>query len=232
MGQKILVVEDHLKTAKLIRLYLESNQYQVLEASNGRQALDLARQWNSDLIVLDLMLPKVDGLDVCRILRSESNVPIIMLTAKTTEEDILLGLDLGADDYMIKPFSPRELVARVRTVLRRTSEASQPSKPVRRFGALVVDSNRHEARLHDEDVHLTPKEFQLLEILSSEPGRAFTRYELVSRAFGYGYEGLERAVDSHVMNLRKKIEEDSEAPVYIETVFGVGYRFAKEQDIS
>jgi DNA-binding response OmpR family regulator len=232
VSQKILVVEDHKKTAKLIRMYLESSQYDVLEALNGRQAIDLARQTNPDLIILDLMLPKVDGLDVCRILRAESKTPIIMLTAKTTEDDILLGLDLGADDYMTKPFSPRELVARVRTVLRRISEESALAQPIRRFGNLTIDSVRHEVRLGIEIVHLTPKEFRLLDILSSEPRRAFARHELVERAFGYSYEGLERAIDSHIMNLRKKVEQDSEAPVYIQTVFGVGYRFAVDPDVS
>lgn len=232
MSQKILVVDDYQKTVNLIRLYLESHHYQVLEASNGRQALDLARHANPDLIILDLMLPKVDGLDVCRILRAESKVPIIMLTARTTEDDVLLGLDLGADDYMTKPFSPSELVARVRTVLRRSGEEPETPQPVRHFGDLTIDSIRHEARLGNEVIHLTPKEFRLLEILSSEPGRAFARHALVQRAFGYGYEGLERAVDSHIMNLRKKIERDSEAPLYIQTVFGVGYRFTVHQDAS
>jgi DNA-binding response OmpR family regulator len=231
MSQKILVVDDHQKTVNLIRMYLENSNYQVLEASNGRQALELARQAQPDLIILDLMLPKVDGLDVCRILRAESKVPIIMLTAKTTEDDILLGLDLGADDYMTKPFSPRELTARVRTVLRRIQTEAEKSPPVLRFGALVVDCVRHEARLNSVIVHLTPKEFRLLEIMSREPGRAFTRQELVDRAFGYGYEGLERGIDSHIMNLRKKIEPDSESPTYIQTVFGIGYRFAVAPDV-
>lgn len=234
-NRQILVIEDDLKTVELIRLYLERNGYAVLIAYNGRDGLDLARQKRPDLIVLDLMLPKVGGLDICRILRMEQfNVPIIMLTAKSTEDDILLGLDLGADDYMTKPFSPRQLVARVRTVLRRTSE--QPTAPAPRktlrFGDLVIDSLRHEASLYGEPLPLTPKEFKLLETMGKEPGRAFTRLELLEKVFGFDYAGLERTVDAHIMNLRKKIESQSGNLNYIQTVYGVGYRFAWEPDVT
>jgi two-component system, OmpR family, alkaline phosphatase synthesis response regulator PhoP len=230
MNRKILIVDDDRKTAELIRIYLERDGYQPLVAHDGRQALELARQRRPDLIVLDLMLPMVDGLDVCRILRAESRVPIIMLTARTTEDDKLLGLDLGADDYITKPFSPRELVARVRAVLRRAGEAQEKGPAAARFGELAVDFVSHTVRLCGAPLRLTPKEFKLLETLVREPGRAFSRLELLERVFGYDYEGLERTVDVHVMNLRKKIERDPAQPAYILTVYGVGYKFAEEED--
>ena len=229
MRRKILVVDDDPKTAELLRLYLDREGYQALVAHDGRQALDLARQRRPDLIVLDLMLPMVDGLDVCRILRAESRVPIIMLTAKTTEDDKLLGLDLGADDYVTKPFSPREVVARVRAVLRRVDATDQAPRAAR-FGELAVDFASHSARLGGAPLHLTPKEFKLLETLVRQPGRAFSRLELLEQVFGFDYEGLERTVDVHVMNLRKKIESDPAQPIYILTVYGVGYKFAEERD--
>jgi DNA-binding response OmpR family regulator len=225
MKPTILVVDDDRKTVDLIRLYLEKDGYRVLTAYDGRQALDLSRRREPGLIILDLMLPRVDGLDVCRILRSESKVPIIMLTAKTTEEDKLVGLDLGADDYVTKPFSPREMVARVRAVLRRvhTEEDEGPDELV--FGDMVVDFVRHEARIDGESIHLTPKEFRLLETMAKQPGRVFSRLELLEHAFGFDYGGFERTVDVHVMNLRKKIEPDPAQPTYIHTVYGLGYKF-------
>jgi DNA-binding response OmpR family regulator len=230
-NRQILVVEDDHKTVELIRLYLERDGYQVTIAHNGREGLDLARQRRPDLIVLDLMLPKVGGLDVCRVLRMEQfTVPIIILTAKSTEEDILLGLDLGADDYIAKPFSPRELAARVRTVLRRVIDTPISHKQTLHFGRLIIDPLRHEASLCGEPLPLTPKEFKLLETLGKEPGRAFTRLELLQQVFGFDYAGLERTVDAHIMNLRKKIESQSEELNYIQTVYGVGYRFAWEPD--
>jgi len=232
MNRKILIVDDDKKTVDLISLYLEKDGYRALAAYDGRQALELTRQKRPDLIVLDLMLPEVDGLDVCRILRAESRVPIIMLTAKTTEEDKLLGLDLGADDYVTKPFSPRELLARIRAVLRRVDEEDSKGPSQVRFGNLAVDFVRHEVVVQGEPVYLTPKEFKLLETLIQEPGRAFTRLELLDRVFGFDYEGLERTVDVHVMNLRKKIEPNPREPTYIQTVYGVGYKFTEEQDVS
>ncbi len=232
MNRKILVVDDDSKTVELIKLYLEKDGYQVLAAYDGRQALELARQKQPDLIVLDLMLPQVDGLDVCRVLRSESKIPIIMLTAQTTEEDKLLGLDLGADDYVTKPFSPRELLARVRAVLRRVSEMEGDGPPAVRLDGLTVDFVRHKVEVRGEEIRLTPTEFRLLETLAREPGRAFSRLELLNRVFGWDYEGLERTVDVHVMNLRKKIEPDPSQPTYVETVYGVGYRFAEPPDDS
>jgi DNA-binding response OmpR family regulator len=225
MKPTILVVDDDRKTVDLIRLYLEKDGYPILVAFDGRQALDLARRKQPGLIILDLMLPKVDGLDVCRILRSESKVPIIMLTAKTTEEDKLIGLDLGADDYITKPFSPRELVARVRAVLRRIIAEEDMGPTVMRFGDIVLDLTRHEARVQGDPVHLTPKEFKLLEIMVSHPGRVFSRLELLEHAFGFDYGGFERTVDVHIMNLRRKIEMDPREPNYIQTIYGLGYKF-------
>jgi DNA-binding response OmpR family regulator len=203
----------------------------VLVAYDGEQALALARQREPDLIILDWMLPKIDGLDVCRILRAESNVPIIMLTAKATEEDTLQGLDLGADDYVTKPFSPRELLARVRVVLRRAGANQQEDLPPEalHIGPLLIDFRSHEVWRAGELIDLTPKEFKLLETLAREPGRAFSRLELVRRVFGLDYEGFERTVDVHMMNLRKKIEPHPNEPTYLLTVYGVGYKFRREE---
>ena len=222
---KILVVDDDRKIVELMRLYLEKNGYRVLTAYDGLNALDLARQWRPDLILLDLLLPGMDGLDVCRILQTESGVPIIMLTAKTTDEDKLVGLELGADDYVTKPFNPREVMARVRAVLRRAGKEANQGPAEMRFGDLVIDRRCHEVRVQGEVVELTPTEFRLLEVLAGEPGRVYTRLELLDRVFGYDFEGFERTVDVHVKNLRKKIEPDPKQPTYVKTVYGVGYKF-------
>jgi len=232
MSRKILIVDDDRKTLELIKLYLERDGYQVLVAHDGRQALDLARQRRPDLIVLDLMLPTINGLDICRVLRAESKIPIIMLTARTTEDDKLLGLDLGADDYITKPFSPREVVARVRVVLRRAGEEPARGPSLARVRDLVVDFKSHEARVRGEALRLTPKEFKLLETLVKQPGRAWSRLELLEQVFGFDYEGFERTVDVHVMNLRKKLEHDPARPEYIQTVYGVGYKLAEDEEAS
>ncbi len=224
---KVLVVDDDPSIVELVRLYLEREGYRVLVAYDGLEALELARQQQPDLVVLDLLLPEVDGLDVCRILQTESDVPIIMLTAKTAEEDRVVGLRLGADDYVTKPFSPRELVARVQAVLRRVGKESPNGPAEVRFADLVIDRRSHEVRVRDEAVSLTPTEFRLLEVLAGEPGRAFTRPELLDRVFGYDFEGFERTVDVHVKNLRKKIEPDPRDPVYLKTVYGVGYKLGE-----
>jgi DNA-binding response OmpR family regulator len=226
MNRKILVVDDDRKTVDLIKLYLEKDGYRVQVAYDGHQALEMSRR-GPDLIVLDLMLPAVDGLDVCRIVRAESKVPVIMLTARTTEEDRLAGLDTGADDYITKPFSPRELVARVRAVLRRVGDGDREPRALEHDG-LLVDFIRHEVRLRGEIVHLTPREFNLLATLAREPGRAFSRLELLERVFGYNYEGFERTLDVHVMHLRKKIERDPSNPDYVLTVYGRGYKFNED----
>jgi DNA-binding response OmpR family regulator len=190
----------------------------------------MIRRREPALVVLDLMLPAIDGLDICRIVRAESRLPIIMLTARSTEDDKLLGLDLGADDYITKPFSPREVVARVRVVLRRVGTEREQEPAMVHFRQLTVDFVGHAARLRGEPLRLTPKEFKLLETLIKQPGRAWSRLDLLEQVFGFDYEGLERTVDVHVMNLRRKIEHDPARPEYIQTVYGVGYKFAEEDD--
>jgi DNA-binding response OmpR family regulator len=224
MNRTILVVDDDKKIVDLVALYLKRDGYGVLAAYDGEEALEVARRKQPDLIVLDLHLPELDGTDVCRLLRTESRVPIIMLTARSTDEDKLMGLDLGADDYVTKPFNPRELVARIRAVLRRTLPEGTPPEDMR-FGDLTISFVRHEVLLRDQVINLTPTEFRLLEALAREPGRAFSRADLLDRAFGYDYEGVERTVDVHVMNLRRKIEPEPGRPRFIGTVAGVGYRF-------
>lgn len=225
MTHTVLIVEDDTKTAELLRIYLAKEGYRVLIAHDGLMALALTREQRPQLVLLDLMLPLLGGLDVCRVLRAESSVPIIMLTAKSTEDDTLLGLELGADDYIAKPFSPRELVARVRTVLRRSGERPHGGPRQAQYGELLVDFERHEVLLRGAPLRLTPKEFKLLETLIQQPGKAFSRAELLEQVFGYDYEGLDRTVDVHMMNLRKKIERDPAQPVYLQTVYGVGYKF-------
>jgi len=226
--RKILVVDDERKIVELVRLYLEKDGYRVLVATDGLDGLELARQKRPDLILLDLMLPGMDGLDVCRILQAESDVPIIMLTARTTDEDKLIGLELGADDYVTKPFNPREVVARVRAVLRRVGKEAARGPTEMRFAGLVIDRRRCEVRVRGEVANLTPTEFRLLEVLAGEPGRAFARLELLDRVFGFDFEGFERTVDVHVKNLRKKIEPDPRQPTYVKTVYGVGYKFGED----
>jgi DNA-binding response OmpR family regulator len=224
----ILLVDDDHKIVDLVRMYLERDGYRVIAAYDGIEALEAARQKRPDLIVLDLLLPNLDGLDVCRILRAESKVPIVMLTAKITEEDRLTGLDLGADDYVTKPFSPRELMARIRAVLRRSGDPAPNGAPEIQLGDLSINRQGHEVHLRGQAVPLTPTEFRLLTALAEQPGRAFTRLELLDRVFGYGFEGFERNVDVHVKNLRKKIESDPLNPRFIQTVYGVGYKMSED----
>lgn len=229
MKQRILIVDDEPRTVDLLKLYLEKNDYLVLTAYDGEQAIDLALQKKPDLIVLDLMLPHLDGMAVCRLIRASANIPIIMLTARVDEGDKLEGLEIGADDYITKPFSMREVLARIRVVLRRAADGQDRRAPQVRFGDLVVDFNSHEVWKNGAPLHLTPKEFKLLETLLRTPGQVFSRLELLNRVFGFDYDGIDRAVDVHVMNLRRKIEPHATNPTYIQTVYGVGYRFAKDQ---
>ncbi len=225
-GKRILVVDDDAKTVELVKLYLSRDGYKVLTAYDGIEALRLARESRPDLIVLDLMLPGLDGLQVCRTLRGESDVPIIMLTAKTAEQDRLIGLDLGADDYVTKPFSPKELAARVRAVLRRLPEEALQRGPVEvTQGELRVNFLRHEVSLAGKPLNLTPIEFRLLGVLMREPEKVFSRAELIDKVFGYDFEGFDRTVDVHIRNLRRKLEADPDHPRYIKTVYGAGYRF-------
>jgi len=223
-GKKVLVVDDDMKTVELVRLYLDRDGYQVLTAYDGVEALRQARENYPDLIVLDLMLPDIDGLEVCRSLRRESDVPIIMLTARTTDRDKLAGLDLGADDYVTKPFSPKELAARVRAVLRRLPGERGPEEI--KSGELAMNFTTHEAWLADRPLGLTSVEFKLLGVLAKEPGRVFSRANLIEEALGYDFEGFDRTIDVHILNLRRKLEPDPGRPKYIKTVYGVGYKFA------
>ncbi|WP_433306847.1 response regulator transcription factor [Actinoplanes sp. CA-030573] len=224
---RILVADDDAKHAQLIRLYLEREGHQVITVGDGRAALDVARARKPDLVVLDVMMPLVDGLDVCRILRAESDVAILMVTARSSENDMLLGLDLGADDYLAKPVSPRELTARIRALLRRVGAAGETDAPVR-VGDLEVDPDRFEVRVRAVPVVLTAKEFAILELLAREPGRVFTRTQIIDKAFGFEQDISERTVDAHVVNLRRKIEENPAEPRYVQTVYGRGYRMAEQ----
>jgi DNA-binding response OmpR family regulator len=225
MPKRILVVDDEARLVSLVRGYLEGEGYEVASAGDGRAALILTRQFSPDLIVLDLMMPEMDGWEFLRLLRRESNAPVIMLTARVEEADRIAGLEMGADDYLTKPFSPRELVARVRAVLRRTQPSEAGLPDVLRAGDLQLDQTGHTVREAGRDIELTPMEFDLLAVLMRHPGRAFSRLELLEQTQGYAYDGYERTVDVHVKNLRKKLEQDSAQPRYVLTVFGVGYRF-------
>ncbi|KAB1938178.1 response regulator transcription factor [Micromonospora sp. ALFpr18c] len=224
----MLVAEDDEKQAELARRYLEREGHTVVVVGDGRAALEQIRQRSPDLLILDVMMPKVDGLDVCRILRRESDLPVLMLTARSTEDDLLLGLDLGADDYMTKPYSPRELVARVRTLLRRGQRTARLADPVLRVGALHVDPVRHEVRADGRPVDCTPGEFQLLQAMAAQPGRAFTRDQLLGYLHGFDRYITGRTVDVHVMNLRRKIEANPRKPTRLVTVYGVGYKLTEE----
>jgi len=226
MSATILVVEDEPQLVKVLRGYLEQAGYGVVTAGDGPGALAQFRHTKPDLVLLDLNLPGLDGLEVARRLRRDSNVPLIMVTARVDEGDRLIGLELGADDYILKPFSPREVVARVRAVLRRAESA--PAAPALiRAADLVIDLTRHAVTRAGEALELTPTEFGLLAALAREPGRAFTRLQLLDAAQGDAFEGYERTVDAHIKNLRAKLERNPKQPQYIETVFGIGYRFAE-----
>ena len=224
----ILVVDDERKIRDLVRSYLEREGYSVLVAETGQRALETLERANPDLLVLDLMLPDLSGEEITRSVRTHSSLPIIMLTAKAAEDDRVAGLHLGADDYLIKPFSPRELVARVQAVLRRSGESAAASIS---FGeTLVIDRDAREVRLAGQPVELTRSEFDLLHALASHPGRVFSRFELITKVQGYDYEGYERTIDAHVKNLRRKLGEDPKKPRYVLTVTGVGYKFGARAD--
>ena len=229
-GKKsILVVDDEEKIVGIVRAYLEREEYQVMAAHDGRSALDLAQTQSPDLIILDLMLPEMSGWDVCRTLRKESNVPIIMLTARDDDTDKIIGLELGADDYVTKPFNPKELVSRVRAVLRR-SEGEPSTATVLNIGGISVDTDKRLVYRGDKLVELTPLEFDILKVLAEYPGRVYTRMQLLDEVRGDAYEGYERTIDSHIKNLRRKLEPDPENPGYIITVYGVGYKLEVGRD--
>jgi two-component system alkaline phosphatase synthesis response regulator PhoP len=224
---RILVVDDEPQIVDLLRSYLKREGFEVDEAGDGEAALAACTRRRPDLVILDLMLPKLDGREVCRRVRESTNVPIIMLTARDEETDKLLGLELGADDYITKPFSPREVVARVRAVLRR---GTRDTVEVVRAGDLTIDLRAHEVNLGGRRVDLTPTEFRLLETLASHPNQVFTRMQLIDRVQGHAFEGYERTVDAHVKNLRSKVEPDPKSPRYILTVYGIGYKFQGGDD--
>lgn len=228
--KKVLVVDDEVKIIRLTRDYLENAGYSVLSAGSGEEALAVARVEKPDLVVLDLGLPNMDGLDVCRRLRASSNTPIIMLTARDEESDKLVGLELGADDYITKPFSPKELVARVRAVLRRVEAADEPREIIR-VGDLTLDVPRMRTMRAADTIELTPTEFELLAAMASQPGRIFTRAQLLDAVHGVAIETFERAIDAHIKNIRKKLEPNPREPVYILTVYGVGYRLNDEIEL-
>jgi len=223
----ILVVDDEPRLVSLVEAYLSQEGFKVLSAGDGRDALFLARQEKPDLIVLDIMMPEMDGYEFMRLHRKERETPIILLTAKVEADDRVLGLELGADDYVTKPFRPRELVARIRAVLRRAGQ-TQPSAQKLRAADVSLDRETHTVEVNSQFVDLTPSEFDLLAALMSVPGRAYTRLELLDRIQGVAYEGYERTIDVHIKNLRAKLEPDSRNPRYVQTVYGVGYRFARE----
>ena len=220
---RILVVDDDKQIVRLVRSYLEQAGYQVLTASDGETALHSIRHDDPNLVVLDLMLPDLDGWEITRIVRSDPKIaglPIVMLTARVEDTDKIVGLEIGADDYIAKPFNPREVVARVRAVLRRSGSTPVTTSQTLRVDKLRIDLERHEATMDDNLLDLTPTEFNLLRVLAENPRRAFTRLELIEKGLGYAYDGLDRTVDSHIKNLRKKIGVDSGHPAYIETVYG------------
>ena len=223
MNRKILIVDDDENLLEILEIYLKKDDYQVVRATNGIDALSEFRRTRPDLIVLDLMLPGMRGEKVCSRIRLESDVPIIMLTAKTTEEDKITGLDTGADDYVTKPFGKGELLARIRANLRRKDEPEEP--PIIAYGELMVNTKSREVTVDGRDVELTNTEFELLKSMIRDPGTVLTRIQLIHNVFGYGYDGLERTIDTHINNLRKKIEIDPKQPQFIKTVFGVGYKF-------
>lgn len=229
MSKTILIVDDEERLVSLVRAYLEQEGFQVVTARDGREALFVARQAHPDLIVLDLMMPEMDGYEFLRVHRQEENTPVIMLTARIEETDRILGLELGADDYVTKPFSPRELAARVRAVLRRSGQEA-PKADILQQGSVRLDREAHLVTVEGKPVDLTPSEFDLLSTLMATPGRAFSRLELLDRIQGTAFEGYERTIDVHVKNLRAKLEEDAHSPRYIETVYGIGYRFAAQSD--
>jgi DNA-binding response OmpR family regulator len=229
MSKKILVVDDETQIVKVLKAYLEQSGFQVVAAADGKAALSAFQREKPDFMILDLNLPGMDGLDVCREVRRQSNIPILMLTARVEEADKLVGLELGADDYVVKPFSPREVVARVRTIYRRaTGEPFQPQ--VIRVGDLQIDLDQHTVMASGRQVELTPTEFDILAVLAQQPKRVFTRMQIMEQAQGNAFDGYERTIDAHIKNIRTKLELNPKKPAYIHTVFGVGYKLEVNAD--
>jgi len=226
--KKILVIDDEPQIVSILRMYLEKSGFNVVTAEDGLSALSVFHQANPDFLILDLNLPGMDGLDVCRTIRRESNVPILMLTARLDETDKLIGLELGADDYMVKPFSPKEVVARVRTILRRTNfqepVIKMPIMEKIQIGDLSIDPEQHTIFMDEKPIELTHSEFDILLVLARQPKRVFSRLQIMEQAQGEAFEEYERAIDAHIKNIRNKLEPDPRKPTYIHTVFGVGYK--------
>ncbi len=227
-AKKILVVDDEIKISEVVKSYLEHDGYKVFTAFNGKEAMDGYNAFNPDLIILDLMLPDISGEEICKRIRENSSVPIIMLTAKVSDDEVITGLDLGADDYVLKPFSPKQLLARVAAVLRRSAKEPTADKSNIIFdnGDLVIDNFVHEIRKAGKIINLTPNEYRILVTMAGYPKKTFTRDELINMALGDDFEGFDRTVDTHIKNLRQKIEDDPKSPRYLATVHGIGYRFA------
>jgi two-component system, OmpR family, alkaline phosphatase synthesis response regulator PhoP len=229
MTKKILVIDDEEKIVTVLKAYLEQSGYQVVTAADGKAALTAFQREKPDFMVLDLTLPGLDGLEVCRAVRRQSNIPILMLTARVEEADKLMGLELGADDYVVKPFSPREVVARVRTIFRRASGETAQNEIIR-VGNLEIDMDQHTVTVADHQVELTPTEFDILVVLARQPKRVFTRLQIMEQAQGNAFEGYERTIDAHIKNIRLKLEPNSKDPTFIHTVFGVGYKLEVKPD--
>lgn len=229
MSRVVLIVDDEAKIREVLASYLQNEGFTTLEASKGTEALEIAQEENLDFIILDLMLPDVSGETICQTIRQYSPVPILMLTAKVSEADRIKGLAIGADDYVIKPFSPKEVVQRVKAILRRSGHDLLASKVSFQNGDLVIDTDNQNVVKKGKEVHLTPAEFKLLLVLARHPNRPFSREELIEKVFGFSYSGDDRTIDQHVKNLRQKIETDPKKPVYLLTVYGFGYRFLKRK---
>jgi len=229
-NKKILVVDDEVKIVEVVKSYLENSGYAVYEAYNGAEALAKFEKMNPSLVVLDLMLPDMSGEEICKILRRKSRVPIIMLTAKIEEEDVLKGLNIGADDYVTKPFSPRQLVARIEAVLRRAADAAVPLANILSYNNedLLIDTLKYEVRKRGNIVNLTPNEYKLIMTIVKYPDKTFTREELICMVLGDDFDGYDRTIDTHIKNIRQKIEDDPRNPKYVLTVHGIGYRFGGE----
>jgi two-component system alkaline phosphatase synthesis response regulator PhoP len=226
--ERILIIEDEMELVRVLRGYLEKAGYSVSHANRGDEGLSRWETEKPDLVLLDLNLPGIDGLEVARQMRRKSDIPILMLTARVDELDRLIGLELGADDYISKPFSPREVVARVKAVLRRVGAAARTEAKTLQIGDLEIDTDAHQVKKDGRELELTPTEFSLLAALAGQPGRVYSRLQLLEFSQGTAYEGYERTIDAHIKNLRAKIETDPRNPRYIQTVFGIGYRFIKE----
>lgn len=228
-AKKILVVDDEPQIVRILKGYLEDAGFRVMGSADGRNAMILFSREKPDFVILDLNLPGLDGLEICRTIRDTSSVPILMLTARSEEADKIVGLELGADDYIVKPFSPREIVARVKTILRRTGDGGSTPETIQ-AGNLMIDIDKHTVKLSGRQVDLTPTEFEILVTLARQPRRVFSRMQLLESALDINYEGYDRTIDTHIKNIRNKLEPDPKNPVYIQTVFGLGYKFESREN--